>query len=180
MYSPIITSSHKKVTTNSRIIKNSQHLVLQFQRWEISPYTHAKPSTNKQKVQVQQIRKTCWLGSLSSAAFCPEARLWSIRSPLRLIDAKCSSLQLYITPVTVLVWPFSHLIQRFLCKSHILTTWPVPPEHTYLDALLLKLMANIDSCQEKKGFRGGKMNEVKQKEQTRNRLSDWLCQNYDL
>lgn len=177
MYSPIITSSHKKVTTNSRIIKNSQHLVLQFQRWEISPYTHAKPSTNKQKVQVQQIRKTCWLGSLSSAAFCPEARLWSIRSPLRLIDAKCSSLQLYITPVTVLVWPFSHLIQRFLCKSHILTTWPVPPEHTYLDALLLKLMANIDSCQEKKLNEA--TNEVKQKEQKRNRLSDWLCQNYD-
>jgi len=40
MYCPIVTSSHKKVTTNSRIIKNSQHLVLQFQRWRISPYTY--------------------------------------------------------------------------------------------------------------------------------------------
>jgi len=125
-------------------------------------HTHTKQLTKMQKDQVQQSRKTCWLGSLSSAAFCPEARLWSIKSPLRLIDAKCSSLQLYITPVTVLVWPFSHLIHRFLCKSHILTTWPVPPEHTYLDALLLKLIANIDSCEDKKQHEA--MHEVTQKE----------------
>ncbi|WVY90897.1 hypothetical protein V8G54_036411 [Vigna mungo] len=59
MYCPIITSSHKKVTTNSRIIKNSQHLVLQFRRWRVSPYTHTKQLTMMQKDQVQQSRKTC-------------------------------------------------------------------------------------------------------------------------
>lgn len=148
MHRPIITSCHQKVTTNPRIIKNSQNLVLQFQIRQISPYTLMQGQAPIRRFQVQKMRKkTCWLGSLSSAALCPEARLWSIRSPLRLIEAKCSSLQLYITPVTVLVWPFSHLIHRFLCKSHIFTTWSLPPEHIYLDALLLKLIASIDSCQ---------------------------------
>jgi len=38
----------------------------------------------------------------------------------------------------------------------------VPPEHTYLDALLLKLIANIDSCEDKKQHEA--MHEVTQKE----------------
>lgn len=69
-----------------------------------------------------------------------------MRSPLRLMEAKCSSLQLYAAPVIVLEWPLNHFIHLFLCKSHILTTWPLPPEHIYLDTLLLKLRADIDSC----------------------------------
>lgn len=94
------------------------------------------------------MKTTCFSGSLRSAALAPEARLWTIRSPLKLMEAKCSSLQLYDVPVIVFVWPFNHLIQRFLCKSHILTTCPLPPDHKYLDPLLLKAIENIASCNE--------------------------------
>jgi len=88
---------------------------------------------------------TCPFGSLSSVALAPDARLWTIRSPPTLTEAKCSSLQLYITPVIVLVWPFNFLIQSFLCRSHILTIWPVPPEQMYLEPFLLKLIADKHS-----------------------------------
>lgn len=95
---------------------------------------------------MKQLEPTCPWGSFSSAALAPEARLWTIRSPFTLMEAKCSSLQLYIALDIEPVWPFNHLIQRFLCRSHILTTWPLPPEHKYLEVLLLKFMDDIHSC----------------------------------
>jgi hypothetical protein len=63
-----------------------------------------------------------------------------------LIEAKCSSLQLYITPVIVSEWPFNHLIHLLLCKSHTRTILPVPPEPRYREPLLLKQIPKMDSC----------------------------------
>lgn len=83
-----------------------------------------------------------------------------MRSPFSLMDAKCSSLQLYITPVIVSIWPLNRLMHLFLCRSHILTICPLPPEQRYLELLLLKLIQFMDSYKIEKSKKIFKMFDI--------------------
>lgn len=176
MYCPLITSSNKKVAIYPRIIKNSQHLVLQCQKWQISPYTHTQSqNTKKQRISLKTKKKNLLIGIFKFSSPLAWSKAMKYKVPTEtdrsqififaIVHYSCDSISMTFEP-------FNTALPLQIPYPYNLTT----SSRTYISGCLV---AEADSRYRflPKKVKVKKKHEVTQKEQ---KESYRLCCNHEL